>query len=124
MLVLFSREGSYATRARDWPVSRSGRIAPLAAKQEDHVMNRRDAKSGQLLRCSRRAMATLFELLLPPEIASGATIANEALDLIDQLEEQLTVYRDDSEMSRINVRAANEAVEVEKRLFDLLMSAE
>src|SRR5262249_8866864 len=77
-----------------------------------------------LLRCSRRAMATLFELLLPVETDDAAAFANDAFDLIDELEAQLTVYRDDSEVSRLNQRAANEAVEVEERLFALLMTAE
>jgi thiamine biosynthesis lipoprotein len=42
------------------------------------------------------------------------------LDLVDQLESQLTVFRDESEIKRINRTAHLEAVNVEPRLFDLL----
>ena len=40
--------------------------------------------------------------------------------MVDRLEEQLTVYSADSELSSINRRAARENVEVESQLFDLL----
>jgi thiamine biosynthesis lipoprotein len=73
-----------------------------------------------LLRCSRRAMATLFELFLPVETRGGSEIASGGFDLMDELESQLTVYRDDSEVSLLNRRAAEEPVEVEVKLFDLL----
>jgi thiamine biosynthesis lipoprotein len=46
-----------------------------------------------------------------------------ALDLVDSLESQLTVYRDDSEISRLNRSAHEEPIEVEARLFDLLRRA-
>src|SRR5262249_47259605 len=73
-----------------------------------------------LLRCSRRAMATVFEVLLPygPVDAQGA--AEDALNLIDRLEAQLTVYRPTSEVSRLNRLAALAPVPVDPRLFDLL----
>jgi FAD:protein FMN transferase len=47
-----------------------------------------------------------------------------ALDLVEALEAQLTIYRDDSEVMAINRRAATEAVPVEPRLFDLFRLAE
>jgi thiamine biosynthesis lipoprotein len=78
----------------------------------------------QLLRCSRRAMATLFEILFPIQTGNAPAAANECFDLVDELEAQLTIYRDDSEVSRLNRRAADESVEVEPRLFDLLITAE
>jgi FAD:protein FMN transferase len=40
--------------------------------------------------------------------------------MIDRLEEQLSIYRDDSEIKRINERAAAEPVRVERLLFRLL----
>ena len=43
-----------------------------------------------------------------------------ALDLIDALEAQLTVYRDDSEVSRLNATAHHGPVRVEQGLFTLL----
>ncbi len=46
-----------------------------------------------------------------------------ALDLVDRLEQQLTVYRQDSEISVLNRTAAEHAVGVEPRLFQLLKLA-
>ncbi len=45
------------------------------------------------------------------------------LDLIDALEAQMTVYRDDSEVSRLNSTAHRGPVAVEPRLFRLLEDA-
>lgn len=74
-----------------------------------------------LLRFSRRAMATDFEILFPFGCPQASEAANEALDLIDRLEDQLTVYRDTSEVSRLNQKAADAAVPVAKNLFDLFV---
>jgi FAD:protein FMN transferase len=76
-----------------------------------------------LLRAARQAMATTFEVLLPAALAESLPAAEAALDVIDRLEAQLTVYRDDSEVSRLNQRAAAEPVEVEEGLFGLLCVA-
>jgi FAD:protein FMN transferase len=74
-----------------------------------------------VVRVSRRAMATTFEVAIPagahPNPVAAATAA---LDHIDRLEDQLTVYRDHSEVSRLNATAAVEPVVVEKELFHLL----
>lgn len=76
------------------------------------------------LHFARRAMATTFEVILPLGTPSGHELAARALDEIDQLEHQMTVYRDDSEVSRINARAAEEPVVVEEHLFDLFVRCE
>ncbi len=76
-----------------------------------------------LLRASRRAMATLFEVMLPFGMPTGPAAAGAALDLIDELEDQLTVYRSHSEVSRLNERAPFEDVAVEEKLFNLLSFA-
>ena len=82
------------------------------------------AASGYLVHYSRRAMACRFQVMLDAaKYRQAADAAIEALDLIDALEAQMTVYRDDSEISRLNQRAADEPVEVEARLFDLLRRA-
>src|SRR3954454_16372309 len=75
------------------------------------------------LRFARRAMATTFEVILPFGTPLSHLIAEDALDEIDRLESQLTVYRDTSEVSRLNARAAHQPVSVEKNLFDLLALA-
>ena len=69
-------------------------------------------------------MACQFDVVLPIERPAGADeTAIDTLDLIDALEAQLTVYRDQSEVSDINRRAAFERVPVEERLFQLLQQA-
>lgn len=73
-----------------------------------------------LVRVSRRAMATTFEVALPFGTPDAVPAAEAALDLIDDLEDQLTVYRDHSEVSRLNAGAADRPVTLEPRLFDLL----
>ncbi len=71
-----------------------------------------------LLRVSRRAMATTFEVAIPYGTPNALAAAEAALDLIDQLEEQMTVYRDSSEVSRLN--ETGRADEMEPQLFALL----
>src|SRR5437763_6700515 len=65
-----------------------------------------------LLRVARRAMATTFEILLPFGTECGLDAAGAALDEIDRLEDQLTVYREHSEVSRLNRTADAAAVPV------------
>jgi thiamine biosynthesis lipoprotein len=76
-----------------------------------------------LVRFSRRAMATTFEVMLPFGTPGALRAAEAALDEIDHLEAQLTVYRDTSEASRLNRAAAHAAIPVEEGLFGLLQMA-
>jgi thiamine biosynthesis lipoprotein len=76
-----------------------------------------------LLRFSRSAMATTFEVLLPYATPDAFSAAEAALDEIDRLESQLTVYRDSSEVSRLNRAAPYAAIPVEAGLFGLLTTA-
>ena len=68
-------------------------------------------------------MATMFEVIVPFETPSASEVAQTMLDEIDRLEAQLTVYRDSSEVSRLNTRAADQPVRVEPNLFELLTLA-
>src|SRR6185369_13940274 len=72
------------------------------------------------LHVSRTAMACRFEVTLPRSEESGVIAATEALDEVDRLEAQLTVFRDTSEVSNVNATASNRPVEVSQSLFDLL----
>lgn len=77
-----------------------------------------------LVSLSRRAMACDFEIQFPADREQNTTEhAVAALDLIERLEDQMTVYRDDSEVIRINQSAADGPVEVESRLFGVLQLA-
>src|SRR6266513_1797892 len=80
----------------------------------------RSAEEALLLRFSRRAMATTFEVVVPFDTPCADEAANAALDEIDRLEAQLTVYRDTSEVSRLNQFAPYTSLVVEDGLFELL----
>ncbi|MBN2578903.1 MAG: FAD:protein FMN transferase [Pirellulales bacterium] len=77
-----------------------------------------------LLHVSRAAMACDFEVRFP---AGGGeecvALALRALELLEPLEQQLSVFRPDSELSRINLLAAERPVRVEPGLFRLLQRA-
>ncbi len=74
-----------------------------------------------LLHFGRRAMACEFELCLNAgQYAHANREALAALDLVDAVEAQLTIYREHSQVMEINRRAAAGPVAVEPRLFGLL----
>lgn len=78
-------------------------------------------RSPYLMQLSRRAMACDFQIFLhasPPQGAIEA--ANESLELLETLEDQMTVYREHSEVSTINRLAATRPCPVEPQLFELL----
>lgn len=74
-----------------------------------------------VLTLTRRAMACDFEVRLNASAEENDTEqALAALDLVEQLEAQLTVYRPDSEVMAINRSAGDEPARVEPRLFSIL----
>jgi thiamine biosynthesis lipoprotein len=75
---------------------------------------------GFWLHLHREAMACRFEVTLPSELAGCTDAAHASLDIVDRLEEQLSIFRPQSELARINTEASAHAVPVEPRLFDLL----
>jgi len=81
---------------------------------------RHAAVEGYWLHVSRAAMACRFEVTLPVSDQAGVLVARDALDEIDRLEEQLTVFRESSEISRINRNASSAATRVEASLYALL----
>ncbi|MEK7829971.1 MAG: FAD:protein FMN transferase, partial [Acidobacteriota bacterium] len=76
------------------------------------------------LHVSRQAMACRFEITLPASEQSGVKAASAALAEAERLEQQLSVFRDDSEVSFINRNAAEQAVPVDPALFALLSSCQ
>jgi thiamine biosynthesis lipoprotein len=70
---------------------------------------------------SHDAMGTLFTIVAYGRDARFlAQVANEVFDEIDSLDAQMSNYKAESELSRINRHAAREPVLVEPRLFQLL----
>ncbi len=89
---------------------------PLSAEAGE-----RHAPRDYLLQVGRRAMACDFHVFLNAGQHAGAVeAATEALDLVQCLEDQLTIYRPQSEVSVINRDAGDRACVVEPRLFELL----
>lgn len=89
-------------------------VPAAAARQEG-------PRETYLLHLGREAMACQFEVLLNAgQFANGPEAALAALDRVDELEAQLTVYRDLSEVMHINKTAFQRPVPVESGLFALL----
>ena len=54
----------------------------------------------------RDAMACRFEVVFNAgEVADAAELGVDALDLVDEIESRITVYRDTSELARVNATA-------------------
>jgi FAD:protein FMN transferase len=80
--------------------------------------------SGYWLHVQRPAMACRFEVTLLLRDQAGVCAAQQALDEVAKLEEQLTIFKQSSEVSFINRHAASRAVHVEPSLFELLRLAQ
>jgi thiamine biosynthesis lipoprotein len=81
-------------------------------------------RNALLVSVRRRAMACEFEVQMAAARDDGSMEhVFAALDLVEALEAQMTVYRDDSEVVRINQKAAIEVVPVEPRLFAVFQEA-
>lgn len=63
-------------------------------------------REGLWLHLSREAMACRFELTVPEGIAAAAPLLRAALDEVDRIEAQLSVFRETSEIARLNREAA------------------
>jgi len=71
-------------------------------------------------RIARRAMGCEFNVLIPPRYPEATAAGEAALEQIERLEEQLSVYRDTSDLSYLNQNAGQGPVRVENRLYELL----
>jgi thiamine biosynthesis lipoprotein len=82
------------------------------------------AAESYLVEVGRRAMACQFTVFLNAgQYEQGTEAALAALDRVEALEAQMSVFRPDSEISRLNRLAAEGPVEVEPGLFGLLERA-
>ena len=68
-------------------------------------------------------MGSYFEVRIPAATPGGFDLVNRSLDVVDDLEARLTVYRDDSEVARLNATAHLGPVAVSAELFGLLETA-
>jgi thiamine biosynthesis lipoprotein len=65
-------------------------------------------------------MGSAFEIRLGARLPGGLELASRALDRVEELERQLTIYNDESEVSVLNRSAHLGPVVVEEGLFRLL----
>jgi thiamine biosynthesis lipoprotein len=79
-----------------------------------------DEEGGCWIRVHRRAMACRFEITLAAEDGAFVPAAMTALDEIDRLEDELSVFRETSTVSALNRRAAYQPVVVARHVMDLL----
>lgn len=114
--------------AGDALVRAAGHIAEFAdALLPAELSTEASQPAAYVVTLKRRAMACDFEVRLNADRASQSTqsaTAMRALDLVDELETQMTVYRESSEVIDINHQAASDWVEVEPRLFEVLQVAD
>src|SRR5437868_5103361 len=76
------------------------------------------------LTVARNAMATRFEFVLVGRNEAGLRAAGEeALDEIERIEAELSLYRPESQIAQINARAAEEPVRVSPEVLALLLWA-
>ncbi len=100
-----SRRDLFRSRDRD----RALPPAPASARGSYSVIN-----------AGRALMGSFFEVRVGTGVPGAVDLATRALDVVEELEAQLTVYRDDSEISRLNATAHLGPVAVEAGLFGLL----
>jgi thiamine biosynthesis lipoprotein len=102
---------------------------PAAEAPPPRVLSRRhlltrgpadDAGADYWVRVHRRAMACRFEVTLSGEDAAHVPAARAALDEADRIEALLSVFRDESEIVRVNRAAAASPVDVDDEVFAIL----
>ena len=102
-------------------------INSIAAETPNSVSaaGSRQRQSAYLEEYSKSAMACEFQLLFNMhQYPQSGEASGEAFALIDQLEDQMTVYRAHSEISQLNNVAFDTSVKIERRLFELLEMAQ
>ena len=103
-----------------WPETWTSTLGAAAAFADVPV---EESAEETLLRAGRPAMACQFEIFFPASKRKKIEAVHEALDEIQRLESQMSVYREDSEISEINREAGRAPVKVEEALFGLLSLA-
>ena len=92
-------------------------------RSHSHEIGFVSPESGEclFLTISRRAMATNFELLLHRDLDSKKIdAAVRAVDTVEAIEADLTVYQSTSAIARVNANAGQKATRVSALVFDVL----
>lgn len=76
--------------------------------------------SGAIINASRPLMGSYFEVRVGASVPGAVDLATRALDVVEDLEAALTVYQDESEVSRLNASAHLGPVPVSAELAAVL----
>lgn len=76
------------------------------------------------IRLETRAMACPWFVIMNPGPPRQVMTASDALNIVHELEQQLTVYRDDSELMEVNRQPAGDPCRVAENLFELLQTCQ
>ena len=98
--------------------------APLSRRRFLTAANSIPVDAGYWIRIHRPAMACRFEITIDAADAHLVPAAQAALNLIDEIEATLTVFRPTSALVDINRRAATASIVVDRALFALLARCE
>lgn len=79
-----------------------------------------DSRADHWIRVHRRAMACRFEITLSGERASDIPAARDALEEAERLEALLSIFRDTSEISRVNQQAGRGGITASDDVVALL----
>lgn len=117
---------THRTTRRDFLRGHSGGADSQARRRASNDLDLASDSSADLplLQIARPAMACEFQIVFNAgQYAQATEAAMEALDRIETLEERWSYFRPASQISRLNLVAAEMAVEVDAELFDLLCLA-
>ena len=98
-------------------------LADAIAPDDESDAKAAPPAGGDTMRLATSAMACEFAVLLNPSQRDQIPHASEALEIIHACEQQMSVYRDDSEISDLNREACDRAVTVARSLFSVLSNA-
>ena len=117
-------EDSSTPNRRDFLTGQALRTAAERARDRlvDHVVERPAPSRGPTLLLRTTAMACDFDVMLNPgEPTDQLDAASFALDVVHEIEQQLSVYRPDSELSELNRTAFECPFQADAQLFELLL---
>lgn len=96
-------------------------LTPSASRNA--VPNRETPVSGSTVHVATRAMACEFSVIMNPGPHEHVAAVGDVLELVQEVESWLSVYKPNSEISRVNRDAAIRPVHVRRSLFELLQRA-
>jgi thiamine biosynthesis lipoprotein len=80
----------------------------------------RPFQTGHTVRLETKAMACPWNVVINPGPPEQVMAASHAFDVVHRVEHLLTVYRDDSDIAKINAHAAETPQQVEESLYSFL----